>query len=363
MDINMDHYTRGYETGQCKYTEKSIESGENTENGPRNIELWDAYNEDGKLAGCDLIRGEKIPEGLRHLVAEVFVMHKDGSILLMQRDFGKAAYPGLWESGAGGSVLKGESAIDGAVRELWEETGITSNTDLENLYYTITDTTIYQGYLCVTGIPKDGMRLQKGETIAFRWVSKEEFREVFYSGRYVDGLRERLKEFVEQDFRLEQDCCISKNQQYFRYRAAAIIIEDGAVLMAKNNMDDYYYSIGGGVHLGETSEQAVVREVFEETGVQYEVDRLVFVNECFFDGTGSLEGKECHGIEFYYLMKPRGTRELGSAAGSGLTGGKEYMCWLPIDRLNEYKEFPLFFREKLSGLGKGIEHIVSDERA
>ena len=135
------------------------------------------------------------------------------------------------------------------------------------------------------------------------------------------------------------------------------------MLMAKNNMDDYYYSIGGGVHLGETSEQAVVREVFEETGVQYEVDRLVFVNECFFDGTGSLEGKECHGIEFYYLMKPRGTRELGSAAGSGLTGGKEYMCWLPIDRLNEYKEFPLFFREKLSGLGKGIEHIVSDERA
>jgi hypothetical protein len=59
MDINMDHYTRGYETGQCKYTEKSIESGENTENGPRNIELWDAYNEDGKLAGCDLVRGGK----------------------------------------------------------------------------------------------------------------------------------------------------------------------------------------------------------------------------------------------------------------------------------------------------------------
>ena len=51
MDINMDHYTRGYETGQCKYTEKSIESGENTENGPRNIELWDAYNEDGPADG------------------------------------------------------------------------------------------------------------------------------------------------------------------------------------------------------------------------------------------------------------------------------------------------------------------------
>lgn len=160
------------------------------------------------------------------------------------------------------------------------------------------------------------------------------------------------------------DCCISRGQHYFRYRAAAIIIEDGAVLMARNDVDDYYYSIGGGVHLGETSEQAVIREVYEETGVYYEVDYLVFVNECFFYGTGSLEGKEVHGIEFYYLMKPRGTRELGGDnAGTGAAGPKEYMCWLPVDRLDEYKEFPMFFREKLTKLGEGIEHMISDERA
>lgn len=160
------------------------------------------------------------------------------------------------------------------------------------------------------------------------------------------------------------DCCISRGQHYFRYRAAAIIIEDGAVLMARNDVDDYYYSIGGGVHLGETSEQAVIREVYEETGVYYEVDYLAFVNECFFYGTGSLEGKEVHGIEFYYLMKPRGTRELGGDnAGTGAAGPKEYMCWLPVDRLDEYKEFPMFFREKLTKLGEGIEHMISDERA
>ena len=97
-----------------------------------------------------------------------------------------------------------------------------------------------------------------------------------------------------------------------------------AVLMSRNDIDDYYYSIGGGVHLGETSEQAVIREVFEETGVYYEVDHLAFVNECFFEGKGSFQGKECHGIEFYYLMKPRRTQELGSNnADVGMMGGKE----------------------------------------
>ena len=73
------------------------------------MELWDAYKSDGTLAGSTLVRGEKIPEGLCHAVSEVFVMHEDGSILLMQRDFNKPNYPGCWESGAGGAVKKGES--------------------------------------------------------------------------------------------------------------------------------------------------------------------------------------------------------------------------------------------------------------
>lgn len=329
----------------------------------QNIELWDAYYPDGTLAGCDLIRGEKIPAGLRHVVAEVFVMHKDGTILLMQRDYDKPNYPGFWESSAGGSVLKGERVIDGARRELLEETGISADDALESLYYYVSDKVIYRGYLCVTDVPKDHVKLQKGETIAFRWVNKQEFREIFYSDQYVDGLRKRLREFVEHDFQKELDCGFTRNQYSFRYRAAAIIIEDGAVLMAGNDIDGFYYSIGGGVHLGETSEQAVIREVFEEIGVHYEVDHLAFVNECLFYGKGSLEGKECHGVEFYYLMKPRGTRKLdGNHSDIGMMGGKEKMCWLPIDKLDEYKVFPAFLQKKIINFSKEIEHIVSDER-
>ena len=50
-------------------------------------------------------------------------------------------------------------------------------------------------------------------------------------------------------------------------RAAAIIVENDCALFACNETDDYFYSIGGGVHHGETAEDAVLREVFEETGV------------------------------------------------------------------------------------------------
>ena len=49
----------------------------------KTVELWDAYNADGTKAGFDLIRGEDIPKGYFHAVAEVFVLHEDGDILLM----------------------------------------------------------------------------------------------------------------------------------------------------------------------------------------------------------------------------------------------------------------------------------------
>ena len=59
------------------------------------MEVWDAYKADGTLSGIDLIRGEEIPPGLYQGVVEVFVMHKDGEILLTQRDFEKPSFPGL----------------------------------------------------------------------------------------------------------------------------------------------------------------------------------------------------------------------------------------------------------------------------
>lgn len=81
---------------------------------------------------------------------------------------------------------------------------------------------------------------------------------------------------------MEHDRCFTKENKWFRYRVGAIIIENNCVLMAKNDLDTYYYSVGGGVHHGKTAEDAVKREVFEETGVHYEIQRLAFIHENFF---------------------------------------------------------------------------------
>ncbi|MCM1062451.1 MAG: NUDIX domain-containing protein [Eubacterium sp.] len=158
------------------------------------------------------------------------------------------------------------------------------------------------------------------------------------------------------------DCGFTKEDNWFKYRAGAIIVEDDCVLFAGNRNEDYLYSIGGGVHLGETAEEAVLRWVFEETGVYYEIDRLAVIHENFFsENSGVLKGLNCHEISLYFIMKSRGTKELHS--NSTTYGGvKEEMHWIPICDLDKYRAFPSFMKDYLSREHFGIEHIVTDER-
>ncbi len=160
------------------------------------MELWDAYDKDGLLAGIDLIRGEPIPEGLYHLVSEILVRHTDGDYLLMRRDCSKPNFGGWEEATAGGSALKGESPLVCAIRELWEETGIAAAT-LEEIGRHRSHDTIYVQYLCVTDSVKTAVTLQEGETVSYRWVSELEFLSFVNSGDMIPMQRERYGIFFK----------------------------------------------------------------------------------------------------------------------------------------------------------------------
>ncbi|MCK5863495.1 MAG: NUDIX domain-containing protein [Candidatus Hydrogenedentes bacterium] len=66
-----------------------------------------------------------------------------------------------------------------------------------------------------------------------------------------------------------------------RVRVAAVIIRDNTILLAEHrkNNKTYYLLPGGGVDQGETLHDALVRELWEETRLEIQPARLLFVCE------------------------------------------------------------------------------------
>jgi ADP-ribose pyrophosphatase YjhB (NUDIX family) len=60
-------------------------------------------------------------------------------------------------------------------------------------------------------------------------------------------------------------------------RVRAVIIKDGKILLIKRTKSDLVYWVipGGGVEMGETNKEALIRECKEELGVDIEVKDLI----------------------------------------------------------------------------------------
>jgi 8-oxo-dGTP pyrophosphatase MutT (NUDIX family) len=142
----------------------------------------------------------------------------------------------------------------------------------------------------------------------------------------------------------------------FSYRTAALIIKDNQLLVAKNKDHLCYYTVGGGIEIYETSEEAVIREVFEETGLKLEIDRLVFVQERFH----KVNEQKFQEVVFFYIMKNFYNFNIENNSYTD-QGTKETLHWLSLDELNKINLVPEFLKTKnLNNIDK-IEHIISKE--
>ena len=149
---------------------------------------------------------------------------------------------------------------------------------------------------------------------------------------------------------MNNDIAFSKEQNHFTLRAGAIIIKNNSVLMAKHKDIAGYYSIGGKVKFNESTQQAVTREVFEETGLKLQVHKLAFVHEYFHYHPITKEPE--HQIVFYYVMKPLTNQKLIS------NSQVESLHWIPLTELPKHIIYPSFFKDKLLNNMKEIQHVI-----
>lgn len=159
---------------------------------------------------------------------------------------------------------------------------------------------------------------------------------------------------------MASDMTVPCDGGFINIRVGAIIMKDGKFLMVGNDRADYLYSVGGRIQFGETAQEAVVREVFEETGRHMSVDRLGFIHENYFIGDSPAKlGKVIYELSFYFYMNVPDDFEPASGSFTE-DGSTEYLTWAAPD--DERKMFPAFFRTELKRPVKEIRHITVDER-
>lgn len=140
----------------------------------------------------------------------------------------------------------------------------------------------------------------------------------------------------------------------FTLRAAALIINNNQLLAVKHDNYDCFYTIGGGVKVNETSTDAVIREVCEETGYILSIDRLVFIQERFYN----INNASHHEVVFFYLMKSTDVRIENETYTDQQ---EEKLYWLPIDELQNTNLVPKFLRTALTNIPEEVVHIISKD--
>lgn len=117
-----------------------------------------------------------------------------------------------------------------------------------------------------------------------------------------------------------------------RRAVRAIVIKDNNLLVMKRNKfgHEYYTLVGGRIEAGESPEQALQREVFEETGLSIKVVRQVYIEHAELP-YGDQIIFNCDYVSGVPALRPDSEEALISKMGKNL-----YIpMWLPISELTK----------------------------
>ena len=97
---------------------------------------------------------------------------------------------------------------------------------------------------------------------------------------------------------------LPKEKFIFRPSAYGIIINQDKVVVVRNKSNNKLWFPGGGLEIEERLEEALTREIREETGLEVEIKKFLFTKENFFyyQPTDSA----MHSFLFFYLCYPKG---------------------------------------------------------
>ena len=164
-------------------------------------EFCDVYDENRNRTGRIWPRRVPMGPGDFHLVVYAWILDRGGRVLMTRRHPDKASWGGLWEC-TGGGVQAGETSLQGALRELNEEIGVSYSERDAFLLHSDEDRNVWIDTWLFQKSPELNMlRLQPEEVTQARWVDRAEYEKMCRQGmvvpfctRFYEWLEEKRKE-------------------------------------------------------------------------------------------------------------------------------------------------------------------------
>ena len=133
----------------------------------------------------------------------------------------------------------------------------------------------------------------------------------------------------------------------FNYRVCAVMVHERKLLAMRDERSPYYYLPGGRVKLGETAEDAVLRELREELGISAAIRRPLWLNQGFF--TEDVDQLRYHELCLYFLIDFAGTDLLARGRSFRRDEGvhSHQFTWLPFESLVDAYFYPIFLKREI----------------
>lgn len=150
------------------------------------------------------------------------------------------------------------------------------------------------------------------------------------------------------------DICFKMENGVFNYRVCGIIINDNKILALHDETSPFYYLPGGRVHLHETSNDAIIRELKEELLIDAKIIRPLWIDENFF--IEEVNKRKYHEICFYYLIDISNTDLISRGTSFVIKEGKKTLTfdWLDINSLESQHLNPPFIKKEIKNIPNNL---------
>lgn len=150
-------------------------------------EIFDIYTREGEYLGTkpkSFCHSEN--PGVYHKPVWIWIINDNKEVLVQKRAACKKKNPNKWDMPSAGHVVAGETIIEGAIRETYEELGVkTTASDYKFMFEYIKDSSfeLAQVYLMKKNIEE--FKLQETEVAEVKWLDYEEFKKLLLSDDFA----------------------------------------------------------------------------------------------------------------------------------------------------------------------------------